>query len=312
MKNCTLSWELLGAAVGAGLASGREIASFFGRYGAWGYAGITLACAAAAAVADVRFTHTILARLWKGMLSLLLIATGGAMLSGAGETAALSLPVQGARWIGMAVTLVLAWLLSQRTNAGLAWVSRAMLAVLAVLILSGLALPPMQAARLEAPSVPLGLLRALSYGGFNAALMVPVLRCRSELSAPERRCALRRACVLMALLLAAGNAVLQRHPALMAEELPFVRMSAAWGRAGYALAAASLYLAILSTLTACVKGLQGRGAALLAILLTACLGFSGVVDILYPLLGGGCLLIMLGAKFTNCIRNTFNSRRDML
>lgn len=316
MNKNTLSWELLGAMVGAGLASGREIASFFGRYGMWGFAGVALACTAAAFVADVQLEQVwqggCKTKLWRALVALLLIVTGGAMLSAAGEIAAMTLPVCGARWIGMTATLPLAWLLSQRTNTGLAWVSRAMLTVLAMLILLGLRLDPMRAAFVDKVSIPGGLLRALTYGGFNAALMAPVLRCHAATPAPERRRALRRTCVLLGLLLAAGHAVLLRHPALLAEELPFVRMSASYGRWGFVLAALSLYLAILSTLTACVKGLGGRGLAMAGIVLTACAGFTGVVDVLYPLLGGGCFVMMLAAKFRNSRRNTFISRNDML
>jgi len=221
------------------------------------------------------------------------------------------LPQTGVRWIAMLITLVLAWWLSQRTAAGLAWVSRAMLSVLALLILSGLVLPPMRAVPVENASIPEGFLRALAYGGFNAALMSPVLGC-SPAARHGCKKSLAAACMLLALLLMLGNAVLLRHPALMAEPLPFVRMSGAWGLPGRLLAAVSLYLAILSTLTACVKGTGGRAAALAGMGLAAMLGFSGVVEVLYPVLGGGCLALLAAAKFTNYNRNAFHSRGDML
>ena len=38
-----LTWELLGAVFGAGIASGREVASFFARYGVWSNLGIVVA-----------------------------------------------------------------------------------------------------------------------------------------------------------------------------------------------------------------------------------------------------------------------------
>jgi len=54
-----------------------------------------------------------------------------------------------------------------------------------------------------------------------------------------------------------------------------------------------------------MKWLNGMGLA-------AMLGFSGVVEVLYPVLGGGCLALLAAAKFTNYNRNAFHSRGDML
>ena len=42
--------EICGAVVGAGFASGKEIASFFSRFGRWSWAGIMLAVAVVGAV----------------------------------------------------------------------------------------------------------------------------------------------------------------------------------------------------------------------------------------------------------------------
>lgn len=309
MRKGTLHWELLGAVVGAGLASGREIASFFGQYGAWSWGCIAISAAVIAFAAQVRMPRR-LAGLWRVLVTLLLVATGGGMLSGAGEVAA-ALPIPWAYWAGMALTMALAWWLAQRTVTGLARVSRGMLLVLAAMILAGLLLPPMRAVRVaEAPPVQ-GLLRAATYGGFNAALISPVLAA-SAADPRTRRRSLLAACMLLAALLMLGNAVLLRHPALLAEPLPFVRMSAEWGSIGRWAASAGLYLAILSTLTACVRGVRGRPLALAGMVLAALLGFTGVVEVLYPVLGGGCLLLMAIAKFTNYNRNAFHSNRDVL
>lgn len=309
MRKRTLHWELLGAAVGAGLASGREIASFFGRYGAWSWGLIALAAAVIALAAPVQMPRQ-LAGMWRALVTLLLVATGGGMLSGAGEVAS-ALPVPGAYQIGAALTMLLAWWLAQRTENGLARVSRGMLLVLAGLILSGLLLPPMRAVRMEEAHVSQGLVLAMCYGGFNAALISPVLAYSGADPCGGWR-SLVKASLLLWVLLMLGNAVLLRHPALMAEPLPFVRMSAEWGRIGRWVAAAGLYLAILSTLTACVRGVQGHLLALGGMVLAACLGFTGVVEVLYPVLGGGCLLLMGIAKFTNYNRSAFHSRRDVL
>lgn len=303
MKKRTLPWELLGAVVGAGLASGREVASFFGRYGAWGFAGVALAAGTLLLLGSTELPGSWRGRwperLWRVLLTLLLVATGGAMLAGAGEVAALVLPAHGAYWLGMAGTLLLAWTLARRTVTGLMWVSRAMMAVLAALIVLGLLLPPMQAVALTEASIPAALLRGVTYGGFNAALMQPVMANASALPQKERKRSLLLACALTAALLTAGSAVFLRHPALLGESLPFIRLMGQWGRTGYWLGAAALYLAILSTLTVCIRSTGGGWLATAGIVLVAMLGFSGVVDAAYPLLGGGCAALLLAARLKN-------------
>lgn len=310
--NHALRWELLGAAIGAGMASGREAASFFGRYGNWGFLAIPLACAVMAALAPTPIPDG-----WQGrwparclriLQSLLLTATAGAMLCASGETAALLLPGR-VNIPAMALTLLISWLLARRTVRGLTAISRGLLAVLTALVLAGLTAPPLRAAAAFTSPVTAPL-RAAAYGGFNAALMAPLLL-ESPASPQEKRREARRACAMVAAFLLAAQALLLRHPALMGEPLPFLRMTASLGRWGLLLSAAGLYLASLSTLTACLTALRSP-LALAGILLCASLGFTGAVDVLYPLLGGGCLLLLTAAKFTNYWRNTFHSRRDML
>ena len=239
------------------------------------------------------------------LTALLLAATGGAMLAGSGEVAALTLPLHGAKWLGMAVTLAAAWLLAKRTITGLAWVSRAMLGTLAALICLGFALPPMRSAVLETPSASAALVRGVAYGGFNAALLHPVLAGARDIPGRERRRHLIAACCMAGMLLLAGHALLQRHPALVGEALPFVRLMARLGRAGFWLSAAALYLAILTTLTVCIRSLGGGAMAMAGIVMVAALGFSGVVDAAYPLLGGGCAVMLMAMRLER-VRNFRN------
>lgn len=313
---CLLTWELVGAVVGAGLASGREIAAFFSRYGGWSIAGIIVAVVVICVLADTRLPSVWQGkwpeRVWNILLSLLLIATGGAMLSGAGEVASLMLPVHGAYWLGLLGTLVLAWFLAHRTVAGLAWVSRILLGVLTALIVLGLTLPPMKAASIYAYHPAEAVVRGMTYGGFNASLQAPIMAMALNRTAKERKRAAWMAGLLIFLLLMLGNAVLLRHPALIAEPMPFMQMLHAFGKPGYYLGGISLYLAILSTLTACMRGLKGGILSGAGILLVSLLGFTGVVEIAYPLLGGGCFLMLLAAKLMNSCPNPFHSRKDML
>ena len=97
------------------------------------------------------------------------------MLSGAGEVAALTLPIHGAYWIGMAGTIVLAWKLADRTSVGLAWVSRVLLCVLAVMIIMGFRQPAAPAIVIRDSSLMKSVAGGFAYGGFNAALQVSIL-----------------------------------------------------------------------------------------------------------------------------------------
>ncbi|MBQ8556274.1 MAG: hypothetical protein IJ438_10450 [Clostridia bacterium] len=310
-----LSWELLGAVVGAGLASGRELASFFARYGVWSWAAIAAAMITMVFAAQVRIPDAWrgrwMDRLWQLLLTLMLTITGGAMLSGAGEVVSLMLPVHGAYWVGMAATLLSAWYLAYRTGAGLAWVSRLLACAMAMIIAAGWALPPLQAVPLDAARSWEAILRGVSYGGFNAVLLIPILRASGACGRTQRRC-IGVACTMLTVLILLGNAVLLRHPALLTEELPFIRMMAYHGQTGYVLSGVCLYLAVLSTMTACLRGIQGMRWAIAGMALTAAMGFSGAVDVLYPLLGGACLAMLIAAKLSIFFGNTFIRRDDML
>ena len=309
---CVMSssaWAVVGAVIGAGFASGREVAAFFSRYGAWSW------LAVAAAVAAIGWISRQIMRspgvpepwrnrwqgcVWQGMFAALLAATGGAMLAGAGEIAALTLPLHGAYWMGMLSTLCLAWWLSERRLAGLGIMSRALTVCLIALMALGLAMPRMRGVWVEdAPGwsvLPSSLLRGLCYGGFNVALASPVLdETALQLTEREQRRCARQVCLILGALLALGNGVLLRHPALLGAALPFVELLGYWGRWGMLLGALSLYLAVLTTLVACLRGLNAilRHRWLMCLpALVALLGFSGAVDGLYPLLGGGCFLLL--------------------
>lgn len=311
-----LIWELLGTVLGAGIASGREVASFFTRYGAWSILGIVLAGFTLMYLAGSKLPSSWHGKwpgmLWRMLLSALLVVTGGAMLSGAGEVAALVMPFNGAYGIGIAATLALAWFLAHKTQSGLAWTSRVMLIVLAMLIVRCLRMPAENAAVITTAFLPEGVVRAVAYGGFNAALLLPVMENSLVASERQKRAAILSAGVIFMVLLLAGNAVLLRHPVLLHEALPFICMMQRIGKSGYYLGAASLYLAILSTLTACLRGLGRRWYAAAGITAVAMLGFSGVVEVVYPVVGAACLCLLTAAKFTNCSQRPFQARGDML
>ena len=305
--------EVIGAIIGAGFASGREIDAFFTRSGPWGWAGMAAAAAVIGAVcASVLARPGVagmpeawqgrpMAAVWRGLFAGLMAVTGGAMLAGAGEAAALLLPFHGARGIGMAATLLAALALAKGEGAGMAWVSRTLIVCLTVVLAPGLAQKPMAGTPVRAACAPwTALARGVCYGGFNVALAVPVLSEQGRMTAPERRrCALLVAALFLTLL-AVGNGVLCRHPALQGEALPFVRLLSGWGKPGYWLGGAALYLADLTTLTAALRGirdLSGGSAwlrrALIGLLIgLSLLGFGEVVAWVYPALGGACAALL--------------------
>lgn len=306
----SLAWAIVGAVIGAGFASGREVTAFFSRYGALSWLGVATAVAVIAWIsAGVMRSPGVPdawkdrwpGRVWQGMFIALLAATGGAMLAAAGEIAALTLPLHGSYWMGLLSTLCLAWWLSEQRLAGLAMISRALTACLVAVMAMGLMLPGLRGVWVEEgpdwPQWPLSMLRGLCYGGFNVALASPVLDEAAEaLSLREKRSCALRASLILGVVLALGNAVLLRHPALLGAALPYVELLGLWGRWGMGMGALALYLAVLSTLVACLRGLRSllrRRWSLCLPIGVALLGFTGAVDGLYPLLGGGCFLLLM-------------------
>ena len=312
--------EICGAVVGAGFASGKEIASFFSRFGRWSWAGIMLAVAVVGAVClgvmrrpgvagmPLAWQGRGLGRVWTALFTGLMAATGGAMLAGAGEGAALLVPAKGAYWLGMAATLAMAWLLTGRELKALPMVSRVLIVCLSAVVMLGAVMPRQEAASLRGngwAELPAGMLCGACYGGFNVALACPAAaEGGSGLTKGQRRRCAGMVCLTLGLLLCCGNLVLLRSPNLQGEALPFIRMLAPVGMAGYYLCGAALYLAALTTLAAALRGLRallGRGypagAAVLAMLSLG--GLERLVARVYPLLGAGCLVLLALAMWQN-------------
>lgn len=298
-----LTWELVGAVIGAGLASGREIASFFSRYGVWGYGGITIAVTVLIWLSSPpRMTcrqNKLFEKVRAALLSLLVMTTGGAMLSAAGELAMLMLPQHGAQQIGMILTFILACLLAYRSKSGLAWVSCILMIVLMAVLLCGLLQKPQQHGFIQEQDAVKAMLHGAVYGGFNAALQIPLLMAYKRDDTAVRK-AIKRAGGLIGLLLMLGHTVLLKHPALIAESMPFIRLTGFLGKTGYYLYGSCLYLAVLSTLIACLRGIKAGGIPIVCIWTIALLGFSGVVDLVYPVLGAACMLLLILSKLPNC------------
>ena len=304
-----MMWELVGAVVGAGFASGREIAAFFAKYGALGFAGIAAAgvvlCMLGTIQHPIQWRFHWMEKAWRFLLAAMLVTTAGAMLAGAGELAGLILPIRGARLVGLAGTYVLAWMLANRSISGFAWVSKVLLIVLCGIIFAALLRRTDTACLIVTEKETGWLLSGMMYGGFNAALQVPILEGRHE-SAIRKRCVVK-ASMIFCFLVVLGTALLLKAPELIYEPMPFLKAVGSWGKTGYVVFALCLYLSILSTLTACFKGVKSM-FEMLAVIALSQFGFTGVVDQLYPLLGTGCFLMLVCAKFAKTGSSPFHSR----
>lgn len=317
----------VGAVVGAGFASGREIIRFFSRYGPFSWIGIVLASASvgffawmlmrrareAGADSLSRLSNAYLGRAGIAgtiAFTLLLSITGGSMTAAAGELGALTLPVHGAYWIAFFATLILSLLLTHRSLSPLAFISFLLIPVLTLAFLMCLVLPKGEAATQEAllpawRKILEAVLLGLSYSAMNITLAAGVL-CELGQGLNRKNAAWTAVFLGLALLalLSLGNTVLLRQPELVSAALPMVMLLNKFGKLGFWLAAAGLYLAVFTTLMAAARSffniVDACGHAFIGLavtgglfLLVGVVGFSRLVEAAYPILGFVCLFLLL-------------------
>ncbi|MDO5298372.1 MAG: hypothetical protein Q4F18_03025 [Clostridia bacterium] len=318
---CALA--LLSGVIGAGFASGREIARFFAGHGAASGAAVLLAlltlyalflrlpaqlektgCTSLLELCRARFGRR-LGSLCAGLFFLLQSVTGGAMLAACAELFALMMRVQHAYGMGMALSLLLGALLCWLGIGGLALPGALLTVLLPTLLLRLYALPAGEACFFPAmaPDLPVrAAADGVLYGALNAAMLCGALPMLLSLQKEDRRRAALLFTALFGALLLLGAAVCRRHlQAVWEQPLPFVALSRELGPGGYLLVALCMYVAALSTLCAMLSGLSrllpvGRtaGTALssCACLLFAMLGFGTLVQSGYPVLGALCAALM--------------------
>ncbi len=320
MKILRIACGVMAAMIGAGFASGREIMAFFTRWGRGSWP-ILLASAGSAVwmmdrVMGVPSVRDLLPRgkgafLGQGILLMLFFCVAGAMAAAAGELAALTVPLRHARSAGMLLTLALCMALKGHSLAAL----KAMGYILLPLILLAWVLIlrlPAEAA--EVPAEPgnilLGILPALCYSAMNVMLSTGVL-CEAGQMCSDKECTLAAVgtgCLLMALLGLGNFALLPHRAALIDAPLPTVVLLRSYGKTGFYLSAAVLYLAVVSTQIAVLRGIDAlfpkrlsRRKTEICFLLIAALslcGFGGIVGSAYPLAGGFSLVCLMGKQKT--------------
>jgi len=313
--SCALA--LLSGVIGAGFASGREIAFFFSSHGAYAFAAVLLSGTAMALLfcrlpaqmeragaaslmqlCRVRFGQRF-GRLCAALFFLLFAVTGGAMLAACAELAALLLPIRHAYGVGMALSLLASAWLAARGLSGLALPGAALCALLPVLLIRLLRLPGGEAAFAPIGYALHAAASGLCYGALNASMVCGALPLLLPLKRRQRAWAALLFAGAFMLLLALGVCTLSLHrQAASGQALPLVYLSRSLGKGGYSLCAGTLYAAALSTLCAMLAGLshrRSRGGMLLPAalcLLFARAGFSDLVERAYPTLGWLCAALL--------------------
>ena len=298
---------LLGAMVGAGFASGREILHFFSRWGIFSWPLILGASVLMAALMrrSLEGRTGALAHFPGKALALpLLIATGGGMTAAAGELAALMIPIRHARTLGALLTLGGCLLCCEKPLGALSILGKVLIPTLAgTMILCVITAEKGGSATTVAlSSLPLAVAQAAGYGGLNVTLATGVLADVGKGTSQREKTILAWATGAgFCLLLCLGNgALLPCAIQMESAALPTVLLLRRFGKAGYYLAGALLYLAVVSTLLSVLRGmtalLPGRRRAVWAGLLAAgasLLGFEGIVGAAYPALGLLSLFFLL-------------------
>ncbi len=298
------------AFVGAGFASGREIMQFFSVYGSFSWA-----LTGFAAVVTVMMLRRAMALdddksiFFKGLLTLFYVAVSGGMTAAAGELWALTVPIPYARGIGSAVTLIACLRLAGGRLHSLARLGKALIPLLLAVLILCLRIPGSEAGRqpISWGEGVKALIWAAGYCGLNGMTADGVLRgLRSE---KDRRRISLYGGLLTGLLLGLGNAALLPHAdTLGGAPLPVVTLLRAYGKTGYYLSAAVLYLASSTTLIAVLRGLlpisasylprYEKTAIALAVLTVSMLGFDEIVGKAYPALGWAYLFLLMGPSET--------------
>ena len=314
---------IVAAIIGAGFASGREIMTFFSEMGAASWLGVAIACALSGGIVAMlaRLGAHTGAKSFPGRFGalmgqacedamhlshgLLMAILAAVMLSAGGELGALVLPLHGARYIGMALTLACG-LLAARGGA-LARLGGAMFPCIflffAALALDGRNVDASvyaQNAHAIYSGAPLAALLGAVYAALNLSLAGGVVLLNP---AQPRKVGLYTALLLAALLLPANVALLRHRETLQFVAMPSVVLAARWGSAGFYLCALCMYLSVVSTMAAAIASLRAQLAgvrrspwALAGILALSAFfslsGFDFLVRSVYPLLGWLCALAL--------------------
>lgn len=319
MKEITCALALVSGVIGAGFASGQEIAYFFAAHGPLAPFSAAVACltlfalflrlpaqmqrAGETSIPGLCRAHlgACCGRLASGLFFLLCAITGGAMLAACADLCALMLPMHGARTLGLIASLCLAFALCCRGLHALALPGAALCILLPLLLFRLLALPAGEACFAREGALVRAAAHGVSYGALTAAMLFGTLPFLLPLKSRQRKRAVTLFISLFGGILLLGIAVLARHrQSAHGQMMPFVHIARQLGKPGFWLLALSMYLSALSTLCAMLCALMRMLPGCIALplaglscLLFSAVGFSSLVAHGYPVLGAVCAGLLL-------------------
>ena len=308
------------AIIGAGFASGRELAAFFVAHGNGCWLGAVLCSAAAGAgtallVRLARRTQAeTLPRLYALVMdercgeavqiayTLLLLILAGAMVSAAGELGALALSSRYARAAGMALGLAAAMQASRSPRVLAATGAFTAAATAGYYTWLLLAVPRAGSATAGESSFAAAGAMGVLYAALNLTIAGGVICAAGRRAASPLRAGLWTGGLLLALLVPACAAIARAGD--LSPALPSVAMAAKMGAAGFWASLGVMACAVASTLGAALYCLREQlrlaglpeaaclPAAALGALLLSSVGFAPIVDVVYPLLGFLCAILL--------------------
>ena len=308
---------VLAAVVGAGFASGREIIRFFSRWGVMSWPLIVLCAVSAAAMAYrmMRQAGTLFqagraSRLASWILAAMYLCVAGGMAASAGELAALTVPARHARSLGLLCTLAGCAAMSGKPLNALRRMGYILIPLLIAAWTMCLRLPRAVEVHVALPYAPINYLLSplltLFYCAMNMTLCTGVMQnVAFQCNRKQQKRLAAGIGVSLGLMLCLGNAAFLPHIGLLlSQPLPTVMLLRSFGKTGFYLSAAVLYLAVVTTLIAALTAVRGllpvhgiAGSLVFAAAgAIACLGFSQIVAWAYPALGAMGILLMLPRK----------------
>ena len=304
----------VGAVIGAGFASGREVVAFFTQYGRHGWWLIVLSsllmtalcalCMHAAQMHGGDWTQMAAGSTAKICPLLLMTITAGAMISASGHMVALLWSHPQAYALGVLGTLLAAWLMGRGNLKMLNALSGALTLMLLCALMASLGRTGASAIPLNDPNTPVQLLiaavRAAGYAAMNMTLAIGVV-CQSAQQTQNRRVTAGMFGWIIGMLLMISQCVYSRYPVSAGNAFPLLALLNGYGRAGYLAGVILLYLAIVTTLTSVLYALGTAAKSRIARpdfrmllvlgvpLAVSRVGFEGIVDRLYAPAGVICL-----------------------